>query len=215
MKGDHINMNEKRKASAADKLINVIIAVVLVAFVAVGVYATYGKLSQGIKDRKIASGEAEPTVDYLARQASMSVEDYLAQYGLTLSDTVTKNTPESEMTDNMTIENYLKYSGMEQTADQVISDAGLTDTVTKDTLWKDFFPQLPVSMVYDQSTFEQLKTQLGLGDEVTLDMKYGDFEKILDEKTATAGESPAPTEEAAEPTDNAEASESEQTPQGE
>lgn len=209
-------MNEKRKASAADKMVNVIIAIVLAAFVAVGVYATYGKLSEGIKDKKIASGEAEATVDYLARQANMSVEDYLAQYGLTLSDTVTKDTPESEMTDNMTIENYLKYTGMEQTADQVISDAGLADTVTKDTLWKDFFPQLPVSMVYDQTTFDQLKTQLGLGDDVTIDMKYGDFEKILEEKTAAAQDSasPEPTD-AAEQTDGAQTSESEQAPQGE
>ena len=200
-------MNEKKKKSSADKLVNVVIAVAIAAFVVVGVYATYGKISEGVEDRKILSGEQEATVKYLAKQSGMSVEDYLAQYGLTLSDTITEKTTESEMTDNMTIENYLVYTGMEQTADEVIADAGLTDTVTKDTLWKDFFPQVPVGMVYDEATFEQLKTQLGLGDDVTIDMPYGEFEKVLEEQLAPTDEDT--TDDANETDDSAE------TPEGE
>lgn len=189
-------MNEggKKKASSADKLVNVIIAVAIIAFVAVGVYATYGKVSEGIEEKAITSGEKEATVEYLAKQSGMSVEDYLAQYGLSLGDTISKKSTEAEMTDNMTIENYLKYSGMEQTADEVIADAGLTDKVTKDTLWKDFMPQVPISMMYDEDTLNQIKTSLGLGDEVTSDMTYGDFEKLMQEKSeaaATATEAPA------------------------
>lgn len=187
-------MNEggKRKASKADKMVNVVIAVVIIVFVAVGVYATYGKISEGIQDKAIASGEREATVEYLAKQSGMSVEDYLAQYGLSLGDTISAKTAESEMLDNMTIENYAKYNG--QDADEMINGTGLQDKVTKDTLWKDFLPQVPVVSVLGEETFNQLKTQLGLGDEVTADMPYGDFEKLMQEKqdeAAAAAETPA------------------------
>ncbi|MGN0106761.1 MAG: hypothetical protein ACI4A5_03565 [Hominilimicola sp.] len=193
-------MNEggKKRASSADKLVNVIIAVVIIAFVAVGVYATYGKVSEGIEEKAITNGEKDATVAYLAKQADMSVEDYLAQYGLSLGDSVKKKSTEAEMTDNMTIENYLKYSGMEQTADEIIADAGLTDKVTKDTLWKDFLPQVPISMMYDEETLNQIKTSMDLGDEVTSDMTYGDFEKLMQEKSeAAASATDAPADDTA------------------
>ncbi len=189
-----MNEGEKKKASSADKLVNVIIAVAIAAFVAVGVYATYGKVSEGIEEKAITSGEKEATVEYLAKQSGMSVEDYLAQYGLSLGDSVNKKSTEAEMTDNMSIENYLKYTGMEQTAEQVIEDAGLTDKVTKDTPWKDFMPQIPISMMYDENTLNQIKTSLGLGDEVTGDMTYGEFEQLMQEKSeeaASATDAPA------------------------
>ena len=204
-------MSEKKKLSSADKLVNVVIAVAIAAFVVVGVYATYGKVAEGIADKKILNGEQEPTVKYLAKQAGLSVEDYLAQYGLTLSDTITEKTTESEMTDNMSVEHYLTYTGMAQTAEEVIEDAGLKDTVTKDTLWKDFFPQVPVGMVYDEATFEQVKTQLGLGDDVTLEMPYGEFQKLL-EAQAASGDEDADDDTAAE---GEAADESAQTPEGE
>lgn len=183
-------MNEKgkKKASQSDKIINAVVVLVILVFVVVGVYATYGKISEGIEDKAIVNGEKEATVEYLAKQADMTVEDYLAQYGLSLGDEISKKTTESEMLDNMTVENYLAYTGMEQTADEIIADAGLTDTVTKDTLWKDFFPQLPVSMIYDEETFEQIKTQMGFGDDVTLEMPYGEFEALLEEAANAAAE---------------------------
>ena len=195
-------MNEGgKKTSQADKLVNVIIAVVIIAFIAVGVYATYGKISEGIEEKAITSGEKEATVEYLAKQSGMSVEDYLAQYGLSLGDTIKKDTAESEMLDNMTVENYAKYNG--QDADEMINGTGLQDKVTKDTLWKDFLPQVPVVSVLGEETFNQLKAQFG--DEVTPDMPYGDFEKLMQEKQNAAAEATeAPAEEAAEaPADTA------------
>lgn len=160
-------------------MLNLIMSVIVIAVLAVGVYATYGKLSGNIKEKAIQNGTAEATVEYLANQSGMSVDDYLAQYGLSVGDTVNKNTTESEMTDNMTIENYLKYSGRDQTADELIAEAGLQEQVTKDTLWKDYMAIVPVSSVLGEETFNQLKEQMGLGDEVTADMPYGEFEKIM------------------------------------
>ncbi len=129
-------------------------------FVAVGVYATYGKISEGVTNKEIESGKAEATVEYLANQAGQSVEDYLAQYGLTLGDTIKAKTTESEMLDNMTIENYAKYNGQE--ADSFLQ--GMSDSVTKDTVWKDLMA-MPVSQVIDADALAQVKKQYQIGDD--------------------------------------------------
>ena len=183
-------------AAKSNTLINVIIVVVIVAFVAVGVFATYGKISASIEDKAIASGQKQKTVEYLAKQSKMSVSDYLSQYGLSVGGNITEKTTENDMMDNMTLENYLKYTGETQSVDEVIAGTGLTDKVTKDTLWKDYLPQVPVISVLGEENFNQAKQSLGLGDEVTAETPYGEFEKIVSEKTSqnsdTAAASAAP-----------------------
>lgn len=187
-------MNEagKKKSTSMDKLINVIIAVIIVAFVAVGAYAVYSKISSGITERKIENGEAEATVGYLAKQQDMTVEDYLAQYGLTLGGDIDENTTQSDMLDSMTLEKYAEYSG--QNADDIITKAGLSEQVTKDTLWGEVRVLMPVSSYYDEEQLNQIKQIYGIGDEVTLDTKYEDFEKIIEEKQAQMAEATAEPE---------------------
>lgn len=199
-------MNEKKKASPADKMVNIIIGLVIIAFIAAGGYATYGKIAEGIETKAIESGEKEATVSYLAKQAGMTVEDYLAQYGLTVGDTVNEKSTQTEMEDNMTVENYLSYTGDTQDVDELISGMGLEGKATKDTLWKDFLPMAPaVSVIGGEEAFNQAKEQLGLGDEVTTDITWGDFQKLMEEKqneAAEATEAPAEaTAEAAEATE--------------
>lgn len=182
----------KKKSTPMDKLINIIIAVIIVAFVAVGAYAVYGKISSGIQERKIENGEAEATVGYLAKQQDMTVEDYLAQYGLTLGGDIDENTTQSDMLDSMTLEKYAEYSG--QNADDIITKAGLSEQVTKDTLWGEVRVLMPVSAYYDEEQLNQIKQIYGIGDEVTLDTKYEDFEKIMEEKQAQMAEATAEPE---------------------
>ena len=73
MKGENTVMNgaEKKKATPADKAVNAIIVLIILVFVAVGVYATYGKISEGVTNKEIESGKAEATVEYLANQANL------------------------------------------------------------------------------------------------------------------------------------------------
>ncbi len=181
-------MKEQRQSTKSDKLLNFILCIVVVAVLAVAVYATYIKLSENIKDKAIQNGTAEATVEYLAKQSGMSIEDYLAQYGLTVGDTINQDTTESEMLDNMTLENYLSYNGGTQTADEVLEGVGLKDKATKDTLWKDFMPMVPAVSIVGEESFNQIKEQLQLGDEVTADMPYGEFEKLLQEAQNKAAE---------------------------
>ncbi len=203
-------MNEKKKSTKSDKLLNLIMCVIVIAVLAVAVYATYGKLSENIKDKAIQSGQAEATVGYLAKQSGMTVEDYLSQYGLSVGDTITEDTTETDMLDNMTLENYLKYNGDEQTADEVLEGVGLKDKATKDTLWKDFMPMVPTVSIIGEESFNQIKEQMNLGDEVTPDMPYGEFEKLLQDaqqktadennaaETGESGDDAEPTEAPAE-----------------
>lgn len=189
----------KKKSSPADKAVNAVICLIVIAFVAVGAYATWGKLSEGMKYKAIESGEKEATVEYLAEKSGMEVEDFLTQYGLALSDTINKDTTESEVIDNMTLENYVKYTGGEQSAEEMIEGTGLKDKVTKDTLWKDFMPQVPaISIIGDEETFNNLKEQYGFGDEVTMDMPWGEFEALVEAKQAetmaAAEQTPTATE---------------------
>lgn len=185
-----MNESGKKRTTAADKMVNLVIAVVIVVFVVAGAYATYGKIAEGIKDKAIANGEAEPTVAYLAKQSSMTAEDYLAQYGLTLGDAVSESTTQSDMIDNMTIENYAKYNGQE--ADELMQ--GMGEAVTKDTLWKDLMA-MPASQVLNADAYAQVKEQYQM-DDLTDETTYEDFQSKLYEKALEAQQ--AQTQGAAE-----------------
>ena len=183
-----MNGAEKKKATPADKAVNAIIVLIILVFVAVGVYATYGKISEGVTNK----------VEYLANQAGQSVEDYLAQYGLTLGDTIKAKTTESEMLDNMTIENYAKYNGQE--ADSFLQ--GMSDSVTKDTVWKDLMA-MPVSQVIDADALAQVKKQYQIGDdEISDSTTYEEFQKVLYQKASATSQAAqatdAPTAETTE-----------------
>lgn len=176
-------MNEnKKQATQSDKIVNLVIALVVAVFVVVGVYATYGKISEGIKDRAIESGEAEATVSYLAKQSGMSVEDYLAQYGLSVDENVNEDTTESVMLENMTIENYALYNGT--TAEDMLS--GLGEKVTKDTVFKDYMQMPTIDVLGSDELVNQVKEQYGMGDDVNGEMSWSDFQTKLVEAAQAA-----------------------------
>lgn len=179
-----MNGAEKKKATPADKAVNAVIVLIILVFVAVGVYATYGKISEGIANNAIESGKAQATVGYLANQAGQSVEDYLAQYGLTIGDTITEKTTETEMLDNMTIENYAKYNGQE--TDSFLQ--GMSESVTKDTVWKDLMA-MPVSQIISADDLAQVKEQYQIGDdEVSDSTTYEEFQNVLYQKAVAAAQ---------------------------
>lgn len=175
----------KKQATKSDKIVNLIIAVVVIVFVVVGVYATYGKISEGIKDRAIESGKAQATVSYIAKQSGMSVEDYLAQYGLSVDENVNADTTESVMLENMTIENYALYNGT--TADDMLS--GLGEKVTKDTVFKDYMQMPTIDVLGSDELVNQVKEQYGMGDDVNGEMSWSDFQtKLVEAAQAAAAE---------------------------
>ncbi len=180
-------MNKGNHTSTrSDKLTTLAVIVAIVAVLALAVFATQGKIAKNIMDNKIESGEMAEPVSHAAEAAGMSIEDYLAQYSLTVSDEVNGDTPVSDLYGYMTLENYINMAneGNEEpvNVDEIIKEWGLEGKVTKDTQWKDVELLMPLSASMSEEQIAQYKETYGLGDEVTGDMPYGEFEKILQQK---------------------------------
>lgn len=196
-------MNKGNKTSSgSDKLITLGIVIAVIAVIALGVFATRGKIADNIVRNKIESGEMAEPVWHAAEKAGMSIEDFLAEYSLTVSDEVNGDTPVSDLYGYMTLENYanLANEGNEEgvNVDELIEGWGLTGKVTKDTMWKDVQPLMPLSATIGAEQLAQYKEMYNLGDEVNENTPYGEFEKILEEKAnELSSATTAPTEAAA------------------
>lgn len=180
-------MNKGNHTSTrSDKLTTLAVIVAIVAILALAVSATYGKITKNIVDNKIESGEMAETVSHAAEAAGMSIEDYLAQYSLTVSDEVNGDTAIDNLYGYMTLENYMNMAneGNEEpiNVDDVIKEWGLEGKVTKDTQWKEVEPLMPLGARMTEEQLAQYKESYGLGDEVTSNTTYGEFEQIIQDK---------------------------------
>lgn len=176
-----------RSRGSADTMINVIIAIVLIAVIALAGYAIYDKISSNIIQTEIENGEREATVGYLAEQAGMSIEDYLAQYGVS---GLGKNATEQEMTDMMTVDNYVKYAGT--TIEDLQTQYHLSEAPAGDSNWGDLRKSFTVrNMVGDEDSFAQFKEMYGLDDSITLDTLWTDAEPVIQESIAKMQEEAA------------------------
>ena len=190
----------KGSRGSADTMINVIIAVVLVAVIGLAGYAVYDKMSGKLNAKAIESGEKEPTVEYLAEQEGMSIEDYLAQYGLS---GVSKRATQEEMTDMMTVDNYIKFA--KTTADDLKTQYHLSEAPAGDSNWGELRKSFTVKNIIGDSEddFKQFKEMYKLDDSVTPDMLWTDAEPIIEEsmkklQEEAAKATPAPSAEATE-----------------
>lgn len=181
-------------------MINAVIVIVVAAFIVLGVFAVKDRISLKPQVETMPE-QTEVTVEQLADEAGMSVEDYLAQYNLTLSDTLTKDTSQYEMMDMMSIENYFKYNAEQnpemeqQSVDEIIAQYKLQDKVTKDTPSGEFFDILyatPISSFMTDEEIAQVKEQFGLADgEISGDMLYSDYSAIIQQKQIEAAQAAA------------------------
>ncbi|MGN0150628.1 MAG: hypothetical protein ACI4C7_10340 [Clostridia bacterium] len=178
--------SERKSSTGSDKMTTLIIVVVIIAVLGLGVFATYGKIAKNVMDNKIANGEMPRTVEYAAEEAGMTVEEYLTQYGLENSADVNGETPVNDLYGYMTFEKYMTMAneGSEEPLDidAVMEDWELTGKVTKDTLWKDVEPIIPVGKYFGEEQLAQYKQAYNLGDEVNEQTTYGDFQKIIEAK---------------------------------
>lgn len=207
------NIQQKAKATPADKLMITIIVVVILAVLGLAIFATYGKISANIEAKQIAEeteaiskGEMAPNVRYLATSVGMSEEEYLAQYGLELGKDLNETSTTEDMIPMMTVENYYKFvdTGAETPTDvdKLLSDWGAADLgITKDTVWSEAETKIPfVKFVGEESYNELLKQYANYGydlssitKEMTLKEANDALEKILSEEPAFT---PVPTAEA-------------------
>ena len=154
-----------------EKTLTAIITLVILAVLALAVFATYGKVSENIAEQRledeaaaIARGEQSPNIRYMASNAGMTAEDYVAQYGLELTDGLTEESELNDMLKRMSLENYVKYNdeGAEEPTDL---DALLTQWnaeelgITKDTPWGEVETKLSIGAYIGEEGFANLIEQ--------------------------------------------------------
>jgi hypothetical protein len=182
-------MKANKHTSPADRGINLVLAVIIIAVLAVGSVAVYRKISDNMLTKAIADGTAPQTVATLAKQAGQSVDEYLADYGLSDSD-VKGDTSTTDFLNNLTVKYFAAYNG--EDFDSFVDQYGLTDKVTEDTMWPDAEKLIPLGIyiggsadVDDEDTATQLasiKSTYGLDDSVNASTPWGEVQPIIEAK---------------------------------
>lgn len=174
---------EKKKSGSA--LLNWITAILIIVFLGLGGYA----LKDSIKAILPEKPEKETTVLDLAKDRDMTVEEFIEEYGLSGGE-VTAETTESEMTSMLTVANYAKYNGEEM--DELLAEYEISGA-DSDMLWQDAYLLMPMSKYAESvgTTFEELKTQSALPEEITEKTTLGDAQKIVEKYQAQQEEDAA------------------------
>lgn len=211
-------MKNSHKSTPADKMVVAVMVIIIAAVLAVGGYAVYGKVSKNLETKAIEENGAAKTVSYLADQAGMSVDEYLAEYGLTDAGFDGKTT-ESDMVSKMTLENLAKYEGSDLAT--FIEENGLpADKVDGNTTWEAAKDLIPLD-AYFGGQFEEVKAAYELDDSITGDMTWGETKDVIlaaqdayIEKMQNATPAPAEeTETAEEAVEAAEEAETTEAPE--
>lgn len=174
-----------KSSSSSDKTINIIIAVLIIAFLAAGGYAVYSKISDNLFDKAVSEGTAPQTVKTLARSAGLSVNEFLEENGIT-DGSVDGNTSTEDFYNHMTVDRYAAYNGV--SLEEFLEQNALTGKVTETTSWADAQKLIPLGTYIglDASAegaadqFESFKQMYGLDASVTLDTPWGDVEETVE-----------------------------------
>ncbi len=173
-------MNTQKSSNSADKTINFVIILIIVAILAAGSWAVYQKISSNMLDKAIADGTAPQTVETYARQADLSVEDYLALYEISDSS-VNGKTEMSDLIDVITVNSYALLSGSD--FDTFVEENGLTDKVTPETLWTEAQLLIPLGTYIGGDEYvDEFKEYYELDDSVTAQTPWGDLADVIAEK---------------------------------
>jgi len=186
-------MNTQKNNSSSNKAMDLIIVLIVVAFIAVGVWAVYPKIADNMLEKSIADGTAPQTVETYAKQAGLSVDEYLAQYNLT--DKADGNTEMADLVNLMDVAAFAKFQGMEYA--DFLTQYGLTDKVTETTMWTDAQLLIPLGVYIGGNDYvEEFKTYYELDASVTADTPWGELKDIVAEKDAKMAEEMANATEA-------------------
>lgn len=185
---------EKPEQKSGSVLANVIITIIILAFLGLGGYAMKDKIKAILPEKP----EKVPTVSDMAKERDMSVEEFLAEYGL--SDKITKDSTEQDLLGEFTVANYAKYQ--DKTAEDLLSEYGI-EGATEDMLWQDAFRLIPMSKYAEMmgTTFDDLKSQSAFPEGVTEATTLEEVQELMAQQPAEETEAPAEESETEETVD--------------
>ena len=108
--------NFKPKRSKADTIVNVVITIVVVAVLALAIYAVADKFKPDIY-----------TLSDAAAEQGMTLEEFSAEYGIEGAEA---DADMNDVVNNMSLENFAKLSGT--TFDELVAQGSLPEGVTAD-----------------------------------------------------------------------------------
>lgn len=183
------------RAGSSDKMVNTIIAAVMIAVIGLSAYAVYDTMSSKIINTQIQNGEREATLEYMAENAGLSVNEFLEQYGIADAG-LSKKSTQTEVIDKMTLTKYAEYSST--TVEDLLKQYYLEDKATGDTTYADFKAMWTVKAMVagDEEQLKQMKEYYSLDDSVTMDTLWSEVEPVIEAKIEEMqNATPAPTEE--------------------
>lgn len=133
-KNEVVNTPAKKKKGALDIISNIIIVVLILAVLGIGSWAVYSKFSQMAANNNVVA----PTISEYANSEGLSVEEFMAKYGLGAETGLTGESLISDAMEYMTLANYAALVGTDVA--QIKESMGLGDEYTDDT---------PMSVIYD------------------------------------------------------------------
>lgn len=169
----------KDKASITS---NIIIGVIIAAFLGLGGYAVGTKYMENKANAPAENAEQTQaqTVKTAAESEGITTAEYLEKYGLDSS--LSEDTSITDAYSMMTVENMAKANGKD--TDTFRQENFVPEEITNDTPWGEVVPELPFKALVGEEQVEQFKSVYGLGDDITADTKWKDVEPILTQKQA-------------------------------
>ena len=223
------NTPAKKTMTPFEKSLTAIIVIVVLAVLAFAVTATYSKIADNVAQQRledeaaaIARGEKPANIRYLASTAGMTPEEYVAQYGLELTDDFTEDSEINDMLERMTLENYFKFNdeGAEEPTDvdallKQWNEAGFS--ITKDTLWSEVESTVSIVEFVGEEQFNNMIEQYeSYGYDlstVTADMPLKDANDAIQEIVNNGPTlSPKPIEDTADTADTADTEAADEAP---
>ena len=203
----------KKAMTQFEKTLTAVIVLVIAAILALAVFATYGRISENVKQAAleaetlaIQNGEQAATIRYMASTAGMTAEEYAAQYGVELKDGLSETSEINDMLDRMTLENYYKFNdeGAEEPTDidELLTKWGAEELgITRETPWGEVETKVSIGKFVGEEEFEGIISQYeSFGYDmstVTADMSLKDANEAI-EKIISNGPTNEVTEDTAE-----------------
>jgi len=179
-------------------LANIIITVIILAFLGLGGYALKDKIKALIPEKP----EKEATVSDMAKERDMSVDEFITEFGLD-AEQITKDSTEQDLMSQFTVANYAKYE--DKSIDELLDEYGI-EGIDENMLWQDAVQLMPMSKYAEMmgTTFDEMKAQSGLPEGVTESTTLKQAQEIMAaQEPEQTEEQPAQTEET-ETAENAE-----------
>lgn len=195
----------KVKKSAGQIWTNVGIGVVVAGFLVLAGFALKPTVQTMFENYKASQPVETVTVESYAKEQGMTADEFLAEYGLTDNENVTKETAIDSAKFNMSLENFAKFSDM--TVDDFRANYGLegNEEVTNDMTYLDVVNSMKAGAVVKDMglDFETFKTTYGMPDTVTETMTWGEVNAIAEAIYAQAAEATSAAEDTADAADTA------------